>query len=502
MERISLSATILAAAVVAAIAFCVRFLPHWLAPLGIGVDHWYWKQYIEKYRRERRLPPELPQYLLESAQWYPPVFPLMLAYLSAAQFEKSSHILAILIDLLRMISLMAIVYSLTLGNAIAVGVAGGVYALTPLLVSYNVQLNPRGLGAIMLDVLFFAATLIFFFKGPTWLWFVLVPSCGLLLLTHKMTTQLFWFMCLVCGTVLDWRLLLLIPISILLALVFSRGFYWKVLRHHWDIVSFWHRNWRWIGANPIKESPIYGNSVYETPRKLHRSGLIGIVKHLYSQLAYNPFAWLLIVVYVLDPVAAVPPGSFPMYVLGGLGLTLVFALSTALVPHLRFLGAGHLYLYNAAFPSALLWGLLYHRGYEHVTALLILGAMGSAVCILRFYLHVKQSESLKIDRDFESALSFLSGQPKAAVMCVPPQWYDVVAYKAGLPVLYGGHGYGFKMLEPTFPRLLVTVDELIRRFNLRYILFESGAVTEKFLADVPAHVTQEFGKYRVISIDP
>jgi hypothetical protein len=500
-EHPSLSLTIVVGSAVLVVAFVLRILPHLLAPLGIGVDHWYWKAYIEKYRKERKFPPDLPQYLLESDQWYPPVFPLMLAFLPRALFDKFSHVLAILIDLFRIVCLMAIVYSLTGGNAIAVGASGGVYALTPLLVSYNVQLNPRGMGAIMLDLLFFAAILIFFFRGPLWLWLVLIPSCGLLLLTHKMTTQLFWFLCLVGSVFLDWRLILLIPLSAIVAMTISKGFYRKVLAHHWDILSFWYRNWPWLGANPVKESPIYGDPGFETPRKAHRKGMQGIIKHLYSQLAYNPFAWLLIAIFVLDPATAIPPGSFPLFVLGGLGLTLVFALSTALLPPLRFLGAGHLYLYNATFPSALLWGLLVNRNYAHVAALLLAGAVASAFAIARFYLHVKESESIKIDRDFEAALGFLSSRPKATVMCVPPQWYDVVAYKTALPVLYGGHGYGFKMLEETYPRLLISISELIARFNLRYILFECGAVTEKFIADIPAHIAQEFGKYRVISID-
>ena len=495
-----LQSSILVGSVVTLLAFLLRVLPHWIAPLGIGVDHWYWKKYIEEYRKARQFPPELSQYLLESAQWYPPVFPLLFAYLPQSMFDRFSHVLAILIDLFRMVTLMAIVYSLTAGNSIAVAVAGGVYALTPLLISYNVQLNPRGLGAILLDLVFFSATLVFFFGAPLWLWMVLVPSCGVLLLTHKMTTQLFWFLCLAGGVLLDWRVLLLIPMSVMVALLISGGFYWKVLRHHWDILTFWYRNWPWLGANPIKESPIYGEVSYETPRKAHRKGLRGIVKHVYSQAAYNPFAWLLIFVLFITPVIPLPPDSFPTYVLGGLAATLVFSLATALVPQLRFLGAGHFYLYNAAFPSALLWGLLVGRESEGVAALLLVGGIASIVAIARFYLHVGQSPTLKIDPEFEAVIGFLSSKADGAIMCCPPQWYDLIAYKTHLPVLYGGHGYGFRMLEDTYPRLLVSVPELVRRYNVRFIVLQPDAVTEKFLKDIPAHETVEFGQYRVLSI--
>ena len=80
--------------------------------------------------------------------------------------------------------------------------------------------------------------------------------------------------------------------------------------------------------------------------------------------------------------------------------------------------------------------------------------------------------------------------------------YDVVAYKTRQPVLYGGHGYGFKMLEPTYPRLLVTVDILIRKYGVQYILFEDGYLTSKFIADIPQHKVLVFGRYKVISIIP
>lgn len=500
-EYSSLLATFLIGSVLLLVAFFLRFLPHVLAPLGIGVDHWYWKQYIEKYRKERKFPPELPQYLLESDQWYPPFFPLLLAFLPQALFDRFSHILAILIDLIRMVGLMAIVYYLS-RDATAVAIAGAVYAVTPLLISYNVQLNPRGLGATMLDLVVTVVLFSFYFNGPVWLWFLLIPFSGLLLLTHKMNTQLFWFLCLVGSVILDWRLVTLIPMSIFAALIVSKGFYWKVLLHHYDVVSFWYRNWRWLGANPIKESPIYGNSTYETPRKLHRKGFIGIIKHLYSQLGYNPFAWLMVVILPLYPILPIPPGGFLHFVVGWLGLTLIFALATSIVPSWRCLGAGHLYLYNAAFPASLLWGLLsFYWKHEYFTIFLIIGTVGSVLGILRFCLHVKKSETLKIDLDFELALVFLSSQLKGAVMCCPPQWYDLIAYKTGFPVLYGGHGFGFKMLQDTFPRLLVPVSELIRRYSMRYVVILTEAVNDKFLADIPAHIAHDFGKYRVISLD-
>ena len=490
---------IIFALLVVGIAFFLRYFPHVLAPSGIGVDHWYWREYIEKYRRDREFPPVMPQYLLDSHQWYPPFFPLLMAHLPKTVFDKHSHIFSILIDLLRLLWLMAVVYRLT-DDLVAMVVAGSVYSLTPVLVSYNVQLNPRGLAALMLDFIVVAVVLAFYHNGPLWLWIAPIPLLGFLLLTHKMTTQLFWFLCLTCGLVWDWRLLLLIPLSVLVALVMSRGFYWKVLRGHWDIVTFWNRNWQWLGANSIKESPIYGEANFETPQRFHRRGVLGVAKHIYTQLGYNPYAWLMVATLPLYPIFPIPYFGFLHLAIVWLGLILIFSLLTSFVPMMRCLGAGHLYLYNAAFPAAILWGFLYTYWDEsYVSVFLMFGGIVSALAIGRYFRHVSQSGSGKIDADFNAALAYLRESPRGTVMCGKTE-YDVVAYKTRQPVLYGGHGYGFKMLEPTFPRLLVTVDTLIKQYGLRYIFFEQGRVTDKFVADIPAHSTCDFGRYRIISI--
>ena len=64
---------------VLSVALLLRVVPLWLSPQGAGIDHWFWKSWVEAYRRTRRFPPELPQYLLDEHQWYPPVFPLLLS---------------------------------------------------------------------------------------------------------------------------------------------------------------------------------------------------------------------------------------------------------------------------------------------------------------------------------------------------------------------------------------------------------------------------------------
>lgn len=59
----------------------------------------------------------------------------------------------------------------------------------------------------------------------------------------------------------DLRIAIILPASMLVALILSGGFYRNILRAHWDIVIFWYRNWPWLQAHPVKESPIYVNRI-------------------------------------------------------------------------------------------------------------------------------------------------------------------------------------------------------------------------------------------------
>jgi hypothetical protein len=82
-------------------------------------------------------------------------------------------------------------------------------------------------------------------------------------------------------------------------------------------------------------------------------------------------------------------------------------------------------------------------------------------------------------------LTALKHEPRGVVMCVPPSWCEVVTYTTPHSVLWGAHGYGFKRLEPTWPRLLLPFGEVLDRYGVRYLLTMEGMLPETFVADLP-----------------
>jgi hypothetical protein len=340
--------------------------------------------------------------------------------------------------------------------------------------------------------------------GPWWIWACIVLLSGLILLTHKMTTQLFWF--LILGTALiyrNWHLLLLLPMSIASALVLSRGFYWNVLRAHWDIVSFWNRNWQWIGADLIRESPIYGDGRHERPEKLHRKGLFGVVQRFAMLFGFNPSAWIGCLLVYERVWLASPVLFFPTYLLVWLLLCCAFACLTTFVRWFKCLGAGYLYLYNASLITSLLLAVAFKQTLvPELSKPFILGALAAnALGIVAYYVHFYRNKRGRVHEGLEHLVEQLRGMPRGVVMCIPANWYEVIAYKTGQPVLWGAHGYGFKKVEPTFPRFLIPVSEILRRYNVRYLVTMDGMLTPAVAGELSEARLVSRGEYQLYCFD-
>lgn len=481
------------------LAVVLRLMPHKLSPHGMGVDHWFWKIYIKKYRSERCFPPVLSQFLLDEKQWYPPLFPLFISLFPDRFFDRYNHIIAIVIDLIRLCLLLCVIYLIN-GRMNSVLLGGIIYAITPILITYNVQLNPRGFGALFLDLVVLAMLWVLFYGGGVWLLAVVFLFSGLILLAHKMTTQLFWFLSL-SGAVLlqNWWLLGLIPCSIISALLLSKGFYWKVLIAHWDIVTFWHRNWHWLSAHQIHSSPLYGDAKCDKNAGFFKDGLVGFLRRLWFVVGFNPWLYAALAIGGLALMYDTQLESELWFVFAWLGLVFGFVLLTTFIPLFRSIGLGYLYLYNSAFPVALFVSLLWGGGtHGWVVNLILVGALTACLTGIGFYYYMlTQSKTLKVDADMDETLNALKEQADGVVLCLPNHWNDIVAYKTGKDVLSGGHGYGFRKLEFIFPRWMRPVSEVVSQYRVRYLLTYDSYLPKHFLDEFNIEKTYSFGDYRL-----
>lgn len=478
-------------------AAALRVLPMRLVPHGGGVDQWYWRAYIERVRENRSFPPRLEQFRLEIAQWYPPFFPWLMARLPAWVFDQCAGYFSVCLDLLRMGMLMWVARQISGSSDVAI-LAGLVYASTPVLTTYNLQLNPRGLGALFFDAALLC--MIGVVLESSWPWWIAAVPAGFMLMTHKMATQLFVFVCIVFGIVfLDLRFGLLLLLSVLVAMLISKGFYWYVFRHHWDIVRFWYRNWYWMGSNPVLESPIYGEADFESPSKYYRSGWRAAIRRLTFVTGFNPWMPAVLAVGAIAWWYGHEFSQLQAWAFLWLAATFAFALLTTLVPALRCFGQGYLYGYNGSFPAALAMGLIWPDVNQtwYGLGVLVVTVGASFLALIAFFRTLRNSRTLKVDDGLNGALLRLRELETGVVMCLPQHWHDVVAYRANKPVTFGGHGYGFRLIQQVFPRLLVPVKDFIRQNNVAYLLLWPAYVNQKFLDDLPPAEVEAFGDYRL-----
>jgi len=486
---------VLVAVLAAAASIGIRTVAAHVGGRALIVDRWYWNAYVEASRAQRRFPPDLPQYLLDLKQWYPPLFPGLLVALGAGRRARTleSAVMGTL-ELARIALLLAVVAGLVGSDVAAVGAAGLAYAVSPVLALYNVQMNPRALGALLLDTglvaAFWASS-----GGPAWAWAVAIVAGALVLLSHKMATQLLVFLWLIAvGATRDPLLAGLMPAAVVLAWVGSGGFYARVLRAHGDIVAFWCRNWPWLHADPVRESSIYGEPGYITPARLHYPGMKGVAAHLRRLVAAAPGTWVIAGLCVASFAASGSRAERAVEV--WLICSLLWAVLTTFGGPLRALGAGSLYLYNAAFPAALLWGLRIHgaRWWWPV-------AWGAAVALdgaaLALRLRALGARRPNDEDGWETLLAFLRGATHGPVLCLPQNLYDELSYRTGQPVLFGGHGFGFRCLEPVYPRLALSVADMRTRYGLAYVVARSAAINDALAADLASAEMRMFGDFRV-----
>jgi len=458
-----------------AFGLLVRLRPFRINP-KLGVDNWYWLLCAEDARRRRRLPARLPYFMLEpDEQWYPPLYAGILALFPTGLLERHGGKVSQIIDMLHCLLIYVGVLAVAKNVPLAL-LAGLSYAVAYTPMIWNTQLQPRGLGNLMLTL---AVGGLWFYSqthSPL-VWAGVVGLSTAILFLHKMTTQM-WLV-YVFGFGLwarDWTIPALLPACVVCAVVVSKGFYVKVLRAHWDIVSFWHENIRFLGSHQYYESTRYGKDDFVSTA-LHQPTLRGFVSKCRTLFQCQVFVLLLPVLAAGTALSSAPRsgGGVEGFLWWWLGLTLMWCLLTTFVPYFTALGAGVLYLYQSFFPLFVLAGLMVQRVPAPALVCLFVAWCGAMYLSMRQYARylksLASSQGDGLSEDLGKVLDHLKGLPNDGVFCIPFTLPDVTAYRTRKKVFWGGHGYGFRtMLDPYFPIMREDVVQTLTHRPLSYVL--------------------------------
>lgn len=462
-----------------------------------GVDAYYFLLCVEEFRKRKRIPIILPPYyrLENQEQWYPPGFTVFLWLFPERFLKKYYWALSPAIDCLIIAVLFTVTYLATDSMWLA-GLGGLLYAINLAAISECLTLTSRQLGSLLLAVVLlsffgFVNYHNYYFLG------LFLLSGFILLMTHKMSTQLLWFVLPLMSMVFWDPTYILGAVSIMiLTFLLSKGFYVKVLKGHCDILSFWNRNWRNLGAHQVNSSPVYGDEERDDPGRYFGKGLKGLYRS-FRRLGANVSVVMLIFPIIFYPQLSLFDRQMFWWVI----LAYALAILTLLVPQLRFLGEGPKYLKMAVLPVSYLTVVSLHYGWNigyYYYPLL-------GICILlSIWLNIKISRSFalskkpSLDSDFKQIADFFLNERGTGVIgCIPCDLADTIAYHCHRSVLWGTHSYGFRQAEPFYPVLRKPLEFFISKYGVSHLIIDSSYISPETLRLSPVNRIFVAGTYEI-----
>jgi hypothetical protein len=285
----------------------------------------------------------------------------------------------------------------------------------------------------------------------------------------------------------DPRYVLVIAIGLLIAIVASRGFYWKVLMGHADVLRFWRRNYRLYTAHQFDDSPIYGRG-HSTGYRYYGEGLRGQVRLVGRLVLHQPF-----VVLLLPATALIASGDPPAW----WALTVAaVAFATTLVPDLRFVGEGHKYWKYAAVPLAYLAARLVPVG-DPATAMMFVGAFVACIVAIA-YLYRAPPVDRSADAVAQDAVArFIRSSKLDRILCFPLTIADKIAYETGRSVFWGTHSAGHDKVTGFYPVLTIPLSDLATTWRPGGIVVDRSYVDPERLDLALSAPIFEVGPYSV-----
>ncbi|MDE5453014.1 hypothetical protein GWE18_09090 [Bradyrhizobium sp. CSA112] len=468
------------------------FLAIRIFPLGShrerGCDAYYFLMCARALREDWQLPIRLPpKYLAEpEEQWYPPLFPVLIALLPSAWLHRRHWAVNHVLDL----AFAGGLFYMTRHYVGDFGAAATilVYAAQPALVQEFAALTSRPLG-MLLQLAAVAAGYACIIAGSWSAGALAVVAVALLVYAHKLSLQLLWFLfpflALVMGA---WEWVAILVAGYALAGVVWPGFFMKIQRAHIDIVSFWARNWPLLGANPVRQSPLYGDG--KTKTSYYDSAAVrSAPAFLKTVLQINIFA-VFLPLGLVAPLQGVPFADFLWWWATGIYL---WVGATHFVSRLRCLGLAQQYV---KFGYAPVLGFLAIYLQETASIWIWFAAAACVAVQLRWYvltaLALRAEPAIPHSDRLGELLQFIEAQPAPRIMVFPYHLADELAYRSKAQVLWGTHGYDFERVEPFFPVLQFPLSSLVNAFGLSHVVLDTN-----FAAPEELHLDAARGGKRI-----
>ena len=467
---------------VMAACFVVRAAARIRKPL-VGHDTWSIMLIVEEIKKGHGYNGACKYYLIEGELDYPPVFFYFLSLFPSHWLRRYNWIINPALDSINAAVAYAMAYSLTGDLGLAL-VAGLVYSFTPAVLEESFNLNMRVFGLIFFNLTI--AALIFHYQSGSWTYLVPAVACGILvLLSHKFATQVLYPL-LILLAVLNWSYTtFLVLIGIVLgAMLFSKGFYVKILIGHIGITRFWMKHQGEYGSKYVRTRSST-NTEKGINNRREASGSRFSIRQLWRVTRrMNPFYWLLslcpfnpfALVVVLLPFVGIQTRW--EYVLAQWAIFTLISYYAA--TYLRFLGhyAGRSqFLEYNALPTAILctvivWETPAYWKLAVVAVLLLLSLIQNVRSWRRVRIYSRSDDQSLLEGIFD----YLRKSEKDGVICLPSSHTFAIPYFTGKKVFYTMSARKYEKIAAFFPVLTTPLGTLSREYGICFVIVDTMVV--------------------------
>jgi hypothetical protein len=455
-----------------------------------GIDTWRHLLLADYVRKYHRIPEVLEkQYIHASGNpGYPPVIYLILSIFPKKFAEKYQFIFAPIFDALQNLCIFWFAYLATKDVTTAI-TAQIIAALTPVAVIEASNLSTRTLSYLVFSLSFIPLVLFTLTNSIIWI----VPAFIMLVImmfTHKFGLQAYLFTTIGMSIALkDPFYILFFLSSFIIVYLFLGKVYRPIFHEHKSILTFWIKN-------------IDNRFIHQFRGHQKSTQVSDFVQKIYLLAFKNPFIYLIgnnpwIIIFVsifvfsfLQPNAIKSTIINPLLFNDLLAWALVliaFGGIILLIKQLRFLGEGNRYLEYCIVPLSIIIASyipslihMYGLTFEITAVLLLL-----IFLVGNIYIQIKvilKDRMRSITPELWDCISVINKYGKGArVAMFPLQFGDALTYFTNGKVLTTYNNEGLAFIEDIYPIVKKPMKDIIKKFNINFILFHENYVTLKEL---------------------
>ena len=435
-----------------------------------GNDSYLYLLYTIFLKKQKKLPVIFDDlYALEyNEMWYPPGLPVILSILPTKFIQKYYWLISIIFDSLIVLFLSGTVYVLSNSEFLTV-LSAFIYIFSFSTINEVNVLTPRIPGLFYFNLLM--VSYFYFIMTNNYYLFAFSLLLGVLvLLTHKMTTQIIFLTFIMFAFILDKFHLIYIPSVIFLTIIFSKGFYIKILKSHYDYIQFWSRKWKKMGGHQIKDSPIYGD-IDKSDRLVYQDNFRSYTKYIFNLIFQNQYIIYPIIFFINNK----KNDGLSFYYLSALTACIIFsqAILVYALPFLRGIGYGGQYGKYTAFFSIIIIPSIWCINI--VKILIIINILILTIIAIKFLIKSQREVLYHWDyRKMTPLFNFIKILKPDLLWCIPVGLSEPIAYECYQRVLWGAHGSPTKNIEFILPVLSKPIEEVVEIWNPSHILFEKA----------------------------